>query len=71
VPRQVGGAVHVDAAASIFDHDDIEAFAPRVFARVAHAKIEGEASYKNSFETAFTQVSHESGRRFAIVFVER
>ena len=53
VHRQGGGTIHIDAAAGIFDHHDIEALTPRVFTRVAHAKIKGEADYKNSDETAF------------------
>ena len=41
-------SIHVDAAAGIFDHNHVEALAPRVFTRVADTKIEGEAGYKNS-----------------------
>ena len=40
------GAVDVDAAAGILDHDRLETLALRIFRRIAHAEIEGEAGEK-------------------------
>ena len=61
----------VDAAASVLDDKDRKAFPPRVLGRVAHAKIEREAGEKHPRQSAFAQISDKSGRRFAVVFVER
>src|SRR5665647_553979 len=65
------GAIDVDAAAGILDHDRLEAFAARVFRRIAYTEIEGEAGEKHAPEAALAQVSGKSRPRLAIVFGER
>ena len=37
--RGCHGAIDVNAAASVLDHDRFETFAPRIFRRITHAEI--------------------------------
>jgi hypothetical protein len=45
----------IDAAAGIFDHNRVETFAPRVFARIADAEIEREPGNEHAGKPAFAQ----------------
>ena len=69
--RRGHGAIDIDAAAGILDHHHVEALAARIFGRIAHAEIEGEAGQEDPPEAALAQIAGEAGMGLAIVFVER
>ena len=65
-----GGAFDIDAAASVLQHNGLEAFAARVFGRIADAEVRGEAGQKDPRESALAQVAGKSGLGPAIVFIK-
>ena len=65
------GAIDIDAAAGVLDHHHIEAFAPRVFGRVADAEIKGETRQEDTREAALAQVAGQSRMCLAVVLEER
>ena len=60
----------IDGARCAFDHHAVETELERIFGRVTHAIVEGEADAEDALETAFSQIAIEAGRRLAVVFKE-
>src|SRR5262249_52515642 len=69
-PRREHRAIDIDATAGVLDHDDVEALALGVLARIANAKVEREPGQKDAPQAAFAQIPGQPGLGLAVVLVE-